>query len=188
MTVVFSVIIVICILLAETKKEKKIQNELYNAKIVRSIMPYGALCEINNGGLPIICQSNINYYPNERCHYSENATCFLESRITSYQRSTNGIYTKSKNVGRRTNISTTYPVTMTKTEIYQGTLVVTNERIIFINDDYSLCIPLCCIVSFTPYNNRIVINSGKRIDSIYVPNGFIISNLLNSICNERNKI
>lgn len=179
-----TLIIIVCILL---KKEREDRKALDNAKMVKSNMPYSVLCDINSGYLPIIEVNNINYQPNEKCHYVDNATYFFESRTTSYQRISNGTYTKSKNGGHRTSISTTYPVIATKTNVYKGTLVVTNERIIFINDKYSLCIPICRVVSFTPDTNKIDIYSGKRIDSIYVPNGFVVSNLLNSICKERNK-
>lgn len=187
MTALLVLIIVICILSAEVKKERKEQKALDNAKQVKSNIPYSILRDINSGNLPIIEVNNINYLPNEKCHYVDNAVCFLQSGSTSYQRISNGTYTKSKNGGHRTSISTTYPVITSKTNIYEGALIITNERIIFINDKYSLCVPLSCVISFTPYNNKIDIYSGKRIDSIYVPNGFIISNLLNSIYIERNK-
>lgn len=178
------IIILACILLRKERKEQKI---LDNAKQVKSDIPYSVSCDINNGYLPIIEIDYINYLPNEKCHYADNAVCILTSSSTSYQRISNGRYTKSGNSRYRTSISTTYPVTATKTDVYKGTLVVTNERMIFINDEYSLCIPLCCIVSFTPDNNKIDIYSGKRIDTIYVSNGFTISKLLKGIYQEKNK-
>lgn len=187
MTAFLAIIILFCILLTASKKERKEQKVLNDAKQVKSNNPYSILCDINNGNLPIIEAGNINYLPNEKCHYADNAVCFLTSSSTSYQRISNGTYTKSKNGGHRTSISTTYPVTTSKTDVYKGTLIVTNERIIFINDKYSLCIPLCRVISFTPDTNKIDIYSGNRIDSIYVPNGFTVYNLLNSICKERNK-
>lgn len=178
-------IIFVCIIVKKERKERKV---LYNAKQVKSDIPYSILCDINSGNLPVIEVNNINYLPNEKCHYVDNAVCFLQSRSTSYQRISNGTYTRSKKGGHRSSISTTYPVTTSKTNIYKGTLIITNERIIFINDKYSLYVPHCCVISFTPYNNKIDIYSGKRIDSIYVPNGFAISNLLNSIYKEKNKL
>lgn len=179
-----TLIILICIIV---KKERKEQKALDDAKQIKSDIPYSVLCNINNGNLPIIEADNINYLPNEKCHYVDNAVCFLQSSSTSYQRISNGTYTRSKKGGYRSSISTTYPVTTSKTNIYKGTLIITNERIIFINDKYSLCMPLCSIITFTPYTNKIDIYSGKKINSIYVPNGFIISNLLKSIYKERKK-
>lgn len=184
MTVFLAVIIIVCIMIKILKSEKKEQKALEDAKVVETRMQYSAICEINSGNLPIIKVDNLNYLPNEKCHYLDNAVYSTTTSSTAYHKFYNGTYTKG---GYRSGISTTYPVTTYKENIHKGTLVVTNERIIFINDKYSLCIPLCRVVSFTPDMNKIDIYSGNRIDSIYVPNGFTVYNLLNNICKERNK-
>lgn len=187
MTVFLAVIIAVCIMIKIIKNEKKEQKALEDAKVVETRMQHSAICEINSGNLPIIKVDNLNYLPNERCHYLENAAYSTTTSSTEYHKFYNGTYTKGKQGGYRSGISTTYPVSTYKENIYKGTLIVTNERIIFINDKYSLCIPLCCVISFTPDTNKIDIYSGNRIDSIYVPNGFTVYNLLNTICKERNK-
>ncbi len=185
MTVFLAVIITVYIMIKILKYEKKEQKTLEDAKVVKTRMQHSAICEINSGNLPIIKVDNLNYLPNERCHYLDNAAYSTTTSSTAYHKFYNGTYSKC---GFRSGISTTYPVTTYKENMHKGTLVVTNERIIFINEKYSLCIPLSRVISFTPDTNKIDIYSGNRIDLIYVSNGFTVYNLLNSICKERNKL
>ncbi len=170
----------------KSKKKKEIAKR--NEKIVIGNISNALINEITYGKIPRFNYPYMNYENGEECHYIDNARYFVQSNSKYYQRFSTGISSKGKSNFHRTNVSTIYPVTTTVTRKYNGDLIITNHRVIFNCDDYSLIIPLSCIITFTPYDNKIVINSGKNIDTIYVANGYVVFNLLNNIFRERNKV
>lgn len=170
----------------KSKKKKEIAKR--NEKIVIGNISNALINEITYGKIPRFNYPYMNYGNGEECHYIDNARYFVQSNSKYYQRFSTGISSKGKSNFHRTNVSTIYPVTTTVTRKYNGDLIITNHRVIFNCDDYSLIIPLSCIITFTPYDNKIVINSGKNIDTIYVANGYVVFNLLNNIFRERNKV
>lgn len=116
MTVFLAVIITVCIMIKILKNEKKEQKALEDAKVVKTGMQHSAICEINSGNLPIIKVDNLNYLPNEKCHYLDNAVYSTTTSSTAYHKFYNGTYIKGC---YRSGISTTYPVTTYKENIHQ---------------------------------------------------------------------
>lgn len=174
-------VILFAVLIRVRKKENK-------DKIVTSILPKEAIYDITNGKIPLFEYPFINYEHNEKCHLVDKAKYFTYSASTHSQRVSVGKSVKRKNKRYRINFAKTYPVTTTETHKYEGTLIITNHRIIFNSDDYSICIPMSCVVVLTPYNDRVIINSGKSIDCFYVADGYVIYNLLNNIFNGKETI
>lgn len=168
------VLILFTVLIRAGKNENK-------DKIVTSILPKEAICDIKNGKIPLFKYPFVLYEYDEKCHLVDNAKCFTYSNSKYYQRISVGRSVKRKRSRYRVNFANTYPVVTTQTHKYEGTLIITNHRIIFNSDEYSVSIPLSCVVVLTPYNNRIIINSGKSIDCFYVADGYVVYNLLNNI-------
>lgn len=175
MITLFVLAVILFIILKLSKRKK---NE---AKIATGILPQEAIREIADGKTPFFDYPFVNYENNEKCHFVDNAKYFTYSNLTYHQRVSNTRSVKRKNKRYRTNFATIYPITTTVTNKYEGTLIITNHRIIFNSDEYSVSIPLSCVVVLTPYNNRIIINSGKSIDCFYVADGYVVYNLLNNI-------
>lgn len=175
MTVLFFIII-LALCIYEKKKQKEIEN-----CTVPSIMPQAAVCDIQNQSVPVFHYPLVHYEAGEKCHYVENAVYFAVSHTTYHQRTSAG--TASTNKGRRswTCASTSYPVTTSNTNKYEGRLIITNHRMLFLCDRYDWHIPLGCIIAYTPYRNRIVIHTSKSIHCVYVPNGYVVANLLYAI-------
>lgn len=168
------------------KKKKVIAEE--KEKIVISNFPIRLVNEITNGKIPRFNYPYINYEIGEECYYVDNAKYFTYTTTKYYQKLSIGTSNKGKyGINRYTN-STTYPITTTTKNKYCGNLIITNRRIIFNCDACVVCIPLSCVITFKPYNNKIVINSKNKIDTIYVANGYVVYNLINNIFRERNKL
>lgn len=174
MTLILSIIIAIIIICYDLKKEKQNKN-------VCSIVSPDYTSYITNGGLPVIDYNHLNYLPGEKCHLVESANYFYTSKSKCYNRSYNGTTTYKKNKRYSSSNSTYYPVTETNTTVYKGKIIITNKRIIFSNYNYFFCIPLSDIITYTPYNNEIVFNTKKETKRLYVPNGYVIANLINNI-------
>lgn len=175
MTVLF-LIIILALYIYEKKQKKEIGN-----CTVPSIMPQTAVCNIQNQSVPVFRYPLVNYEVGEKCHYVENAVYFAVSHTTYRQRTSTGTAAAKKNRRNWTCASTTYPITTSSTNKYEGRLIITNRRILFLCDQYDLYIPLTSIIAYTPYRNRIVIHTNKSIHCIYVPNGYVVANLLYAI-------
>lgn len=122
------VLILFAVLIRTGKNESK-------DKIVTSILPKEAICDIKNGKIPLFKYPFVLYEYDEKCHLVDNAKCFTYSNSTYYQRISVGRSVKRKRSRYRANFANTYPVVTTQTHKYEGTLIITNHRIIFNSDE-----------------------------------------------------
>lgn len=128
---------------------------------------------------PIILQRN------ELCHFNILATRLVCKKVTvGYEGSSRGISVRvAPGVRFYTGGSKGYPVKAEITEKYDGTIVVTSKRIVFISDRKGFAIPLNKLVAVTPYTDGYGFQKDSTNYLVQLPDAEYFGAILNGVIN-----
>ncbi|MCX6830009.1 MAG: hypothetical protein NT002_12130 [candidate division Zixibacteria bacterium] len=136
-----------------------VQLRLENADIEHTFgkfMHLKRLTAIRAGNLPVL-MADILLKKNEQCHYEIRCELAEEKRRTRYEGGTRGISLRvAKGLYYRVGGFKGERIVDTSNEVSdQGTLYLTNKRIIFVGTKKSVTYPIDKIVNFTKFTNAI---------------------------------
>ncbi|GHV28781.1 hypothetical protein FACS1894167_06750 [Synergistales bacterium] len=144
---------------------------------VLAIMPPEAVAEIQNGRLPQLNSNNIFLKNGELCHYIDKAILLKEKVQKSYVRKGGGYSMPGFFKGTRVHMNNgrTDMKENVITEQFRGILYITNKRTIFQANKNAFDKPHTGLTALAPYSNAIELQYGEKTYSLLVPNGGIIS-------------
>lgn len=151
---------------------------------IPSIMPAGAIDQINRGILPTINTDNIMLKKGEECHFAERCILVSEKVTKHYEGHHNGYSFKlTKHVTYRTGKSRGTPVEDVSQERTKGLVYITDKRVIFVADKNAFDKNLSSLTSCVPYSNALQLQFGTRTYTLMVPDGGAMSNTIKMINN-----
>jgi hypothetical protein len=153
-----------------------------NNTVLVSQMPQAAINEIMNGRLAILKTQRLIMKQGEELHYFDPAILIVEKKHRRYVRRGGGTSFKGF-FGMRhyMNNGQTDVVEDEYTEQFQGMLYITSKRIIFQSTDNSFDKPHTKLSAINPYSNAIELQYDTKIYSLFVPNGNIVSQVVNLV-------
>lgn len=158
----------------ELKKEDMKNKEIELRNLHRQIEEYG---------LPSV-QTTLMLSPRERCHYHDPATRLIISRrVTRYEGKSTGYSVRvAKGFTVRQGASRGTPIRQDVTDRYEGTLAVTNRRIVFLgNKGFEFFYR--DITAMEEYNDAIDFQVGKNRYIISSPDIKKVQLIINTIMN-----
>ncbi|WP_129596036.1 hypothetical protein [Anaerophilus nitritogenes] len=148
--------------LIKNSTKTKIQNDKHQIKIQEEIE------KIKKGSLPEV-DTDILLKRSEICHYEQPATRLGQSTRTSYVGGySGGSFRIAKGISIRTGSGTRTPITHHVTDFYNGRLLITNERILFMQPQKPFEMPLKKVSALQPYQNAIGLQNGSTYYKIQV--------------------
>ncbi|SHE62309.1 hypothetical protein [Clostridium fallax] len=131
------------------RQEKNIQKEQIKKKLTKKVNnnPYmneDGYSSIDSGQLIIIQTNDFIYKPNEKCYYASNGTRLITKNETvGYTGKSSGITLRiAKGLSYRTGGGRSRPIKGNVNYFFDGSLFITNQRIIFISPKNGFEIPL----------------------------------------------
>jgi hypothetical protein len=148
---------------------------------VLPIMPPIAINEIQSGRLPQLNSKNIFLKNDEICHYIDKAILLKEKVQKIYVRKGGGYSMAGFFKGTRININNgrTDVRENVVIEQFRGVMYITNKRIIFQANSNAFEKSHTSLTAISPYANAIELQYGSKSFSLLVPNGVIISTVMN---------
>lgn len=142
----------------KSKKEAKI-NELNRIRIEeenRIRAEEERYLSISNGNLPELTEINLLTKKGEYCHYAENVKRIVVTTRTSYKTRSSGVnFRVAKGVSVGSRESYTEPIKTSNSNEYEGTLYITNKRIVFLASEKGVEIPFSKLLGVQPYSDGV---------------------------------
>lgn len=141
-----------------------------NCSIGKSLMNKEVLKKIASGELPIIDIDNVNFKENEICHYADKGYTFKDKTFTTgYTGRSSGVSIRiMKGVSYKTGTSGGRAIRETQRIIYKGTLILTNQRVIYISQNTPFDTKLASITSVIEVEDGIIIQIGSNSYSMVI--------------------
>lgn len=129
----------------------------------RQLALYKLYYEIEQGNLPDI-NSSVPLTKGEICHYESPATRIeSKKRVVGYQGRSSGVSVRiAKGVTVRTGSFRGHPITQEYEIEHNGTLTITNKRLIFVSRTKGFTAPIQNIVGLEGYSNGIGIQHNQK--------------------------
>ncbi len=140
-------------------------------KSLKSLMNQKILEKISNGELPEIAVENLNLKDGEICHYADRGYTFEDKTVmTGYTGKSSGVSIRiMKGIPYRTGGSGEKAIRETQRTKYNGTLCLTNMRVIYISAKESFDKPLNKITAIIDAKDGVIIQTGSKSYSIIIP-------------------
>lgn len=137
----------------------------------KSLMNPEILKKIENGELPEIDVENLNLKDGEICHYADRGYTFEDKTVTKgYTGKSSGVSIRiMKGLTYRTGGSGGKAIRETQRTKYNGTLCLTNMRIIYTSAKESFNKPLNKITAIIDAKDGVIIQIGLKSYSIIIP-------------------
>lgn len=138
------------------KRQTEFNKAVKEAECARDLRVRNNLLDSLREGVNLpVTKAQMILQKNELCHFSILATRLISKKITvGYESSSSGIsFRVAPGVRYYSGGSKGYPIKAEITEKYDGTIVVTSKRIVFINDRKGFAIPMNKLVAVTPYTD-----------------------------------
>lgn len=151
--------------------------------MVQTILPDVARQEIMRGRLPVLNTNKIFLKNGEQCHYIDK-TIYEKKKVNKrYVRRNNGYSMPGLFKGTRINMGggKTDVEENIQYETIRGILYITNQRIIFVGESNGFDIKVEDLIAATPYTNCIELQFSKETYKLFVPDGYIVQNVLQII-------
>lgn len=151
---------------------------------IPSIMPEGAINQINMGILPTMNTHRIMLAKEEKCHFAERAILITEKVSKHYVGKNNGYSIKlTRHVTYRTGRSRGTPVEDVTQEKTKGLLYITDRRVVFVADKNAFDKKLASLTACVPYTNAIKLQFGTKTYTLMVPDSEAMGNTITLINN-----
>lgn len=159
---------------------KVLTKSFYNSQ---SLLPQNVIDEINRGGLPNIHISNINLGKDEFCCYADMANIVKSKEKTvGYKGVSGGFNIRiSKGLSYRTGRTAGTPIKETMNTTYNGYLILTNKRIVFLSNGAGFDKNINKITAITPYQGGINFQIGQKNYEINVKTSQVFMKALETI-------
>lgn len=140
-------------------------------KYSKSLMNSEILKKIDNGELPEIAIGNLILKDGEICHYADRGYTFEDKTVTTgYTGKSSGVSIRiMKGLTYRTGGSGGKAIRETQRTKYNGTLCLTNMRVIFVSTKESFDKPLNKITALIDAKDGVIIQTGSKSYSIIIP-------------------
>lgn len=126
----------------EEENRKKAEDELY--------------LSISNGNLPEITEINLLTKKGEYCHYARTIQRVIITTKTSYKTQSSGVnFRVARGISVGSRESYTEPIKITNSNEYEGTLYITNKRIVFLASEKSVEIPFSKLLGAQMYSDGV---------------------------------
>ncbi|MGG7214017.1 hypothetical protein ACQPUY_10415 [Clostridium nigeriense] len=149
----------------KSKKEAKI-NELNRIRIEeenRKRAEEELYLSISNGNLPEIAEINLLTKRGEYCHYARPVQRVVITTRTSYKTQSSGVnFRIAKGVSVGSRESYTEPIKITNSNEYEGTLYITNKRIVFLASEKGIEIPFSKLLGAQMYSDGVELFVASR--------------------------
>lgn len=166
------------------KRQAEFNKSMEEAERARDLRARNDLLDgIREGKSLPIAQAPIILQRNEICHFSISATRLFSKKVTvGYEGSSRGISVRvAPGVRFYTGRSKGYPVKAEITEKYDGTIVVTSKRVVFISDRKGFTIPLNKLVAVTPYSDGYGFQKDSTNYLVLLPDAEYFGAILNGV-------
>ena len=142
-----------------------------NGKSSKSLMNSEMLKKIDDGKLPVIEIENVNLKDGEVCHYVDRGYTFEDKTVTTgYTGKSSGVSIRIiKGLTYRTGGSGGKAIRETQRTKYNGTLCLTNMRVIYISLKESFDKPLNKITAIIDAKDGVILQIGSKSYSIIIP-------------------
>lgn len=149
----------------------------------QSLLPQNVINEINRGGLPNIHISNINLGKDEFCCYADTANIVKSKEKTVGYKGTSGGFNIriAKGLSYRTGKTAGVPIKETINTTYNGYLILTNRRIVFLSNGSGFDKTINKVTSITPYKGGINFQIGQKNYEVNVKTSQVFIKALETI-------
>ncbi|MGL5436629.1 MAG: NINE protein [Lachnospiraceae bacterium] len=162
---------------------KYLMSAIKGVRVISSIP--GARFLSSDESLSIVQTSSILLSSNENCHYSGAATIAKDrSVVTGYSSGSRGVSIRiCKGMSYRVGNSRGVPVRETVTEKTDGTLYITNKRIVFVASKDGFDKKISNMTAIVPYKNAVDLQFTSQTLSLFTKDGTYIYQIISRIVN-----
>lgn len=153
-----------------------------DAPQLQSLVPQRISNEIMTGQLPRFNPSTIMLGKNETCHFMDKAALAVKQKERSYQTQRRGSSFKvTKNWTMHSSNGRARPIDQEWYEFKEGVVFVTNERIIFVEQEHGFEKKIKNLTAVTPYNDAMGLQFGSQTINLMMPNPQLMATVLKMI-------
>lgn len=168
------------------KRQNGFKKAMEEAERTSALRVRNELLEgLRNGDKLPITQAPIILQRSELCHFCTSAVRLIAKKVTvGYEGASRGISVRvAPGVRFYTGGNKGYPVKAEITEKYEGTIVISSKRIVFISDRKGFTIPLSKLVAVTPYTDGYGFQKDSTNYLVQLPDAEYFGAILDGVIN-----